>query len=175
MNKVFIFTLGAAAGSLLTWKIVDEKYRRLAEEEIEAVREHYKNKNEKILVETNELDNVEREYTKHVTDLGYVSTDVREVYIEPGVDTIEPFVISPDEYGEKDDFDTKSWTYYADGILADDDGEIVGDYENIIGDALEHFGDYEDDSVFVRNENVECDIEILKHNKTYDEANEGAN
>lgn len=178
MNKAFMFVLGAAAGSLLTWKIVEGKYKKLAEEEIEAVREHYKKKNEKALVEhyveTNEIDNTKKEYTKQVTDLGYTSTEVHEVYLEPGVDIIEPFVISPDEYGEKD-YEVKSWTYYSDFVLADDDGEIVSEPENIIGDALSHFGDYEEDSVFVRNENLEWDIEILKHEKTFSEINEEDN
>ena len=178
MNKAFMFVLGAAAGSLLTWKIVDEKYRKLAEEEIEAVREHYKKKNEEIVTsgycEVSDSDLSVATYEKQVTDLGYTSTNVHEVYIEPGVDIIEPFVISPDEYGEKD-YEVKSWTYYADFVLTDDDGEIVSEPESIIGDALSHFGEYEEDSVFVRNENVEWDIEILKHEKTFSEINEEDN
>lgn len=55
-----------------------------------------------------------------------------------------------------------SLTYFADGILADECGEIVDDVEEIIGDGLDHFGEYEDDSVFVRNDAKRCDYEILK-------------
>ena len=44
MNKLLMFTLGAAAGSLLTWKIVEGKYKKIADEEIESVKEHYKNR-----------------------------------------------------------------------------------------------------------------------------------
>ena len=38
MNKLFIFVLGAATGSVVTWQLVKEKYRRLADEEIESVK-----------------------------------------------------------------------------------------------------------------------------------------
>ena len=37
MNKLFIFSLGAAAGSLLTWKLIEKKYKDLADEEIASV------------------------------------------------------------------------------------------------------------------------------------------
>ena len=54
-----------------------------------------------------------------------------------------------------------------------EDYSIISDYETLIGDALSHFGEYEDDSVYVRNEDTECDYEILKHDKTFDEIYEG--
>lgn len=178
MNKITYivsFMLGAAAGSLLTLKLVEEKYKQIADEEIESVREHYRKKNEDIstigyCVE-NDSDIQVAEYKKQVTDLGYVDDD-NAVYIEPGVDTIEPYIISPEEYGERDGFDIQSWTYYTNGILTNEDDEIVSDYENIIGNALAHFGEYENDSVFVRNENVECDYEILKVMKPFIEIDE---
>ena len=31
LTKVFIFTMGAAVGSLVTWKIVKTKYEKIAE------------------------------------------------------------------------------------------------------------------------------------------------
>ena len=47
------------------------------------------------------------------------------------------------------------------GVLA---GEMQGEgMEEIIGDGLEHFGEYEEDSVFVRSDAKRCDYEILKH------------
>lgn len=47
-------------------------------------------------------------------------------------------------------------------MLADECGEEVDDVEEIVGDGLEHFGEYEEDSVFVRNDAKRCDYEILK-------------
>lgn len=176
MNKVIIFTLGAAVGSLLTWKLVEKKYKQIADEEIASVKETFRNREKeewKIVdnyIETDELDNTKMEYTKQINNLGYTKTD-RDyiVEVEQGEELIEPYIISPEEYGEKEGFESVSWTCYADYILADDDRQVVSDPENIIGDALSHFGEYADDAVYVRNENTECDYEILKHEKAFSE------
>lgn len=60
-----------------------------------------------------------------------------------------------------------SLTYYADGILADEQGIIIDDQEEIVGDALEHFGEYEDDSVYCRSDPKRCDYEILQDLRKY--------
>lgn len=177
MNKVFIFGLGAAVGSLLTWKLVEAKYKKIADEEIESVIEHFRNKEQKEentfaddYVEVEKLEAVKRDYNKKITDLGYMDDDA-VIITNPGVEKIEPYVISPEEFGEANGYDTKSWTYYADLVLTDEMGDIVCEPELIIGDGLEHFGEFEDDSVYVRNDNTECDYEILKHDRTFSEIN----
>lgn len=207
MKNTLTFVLGAAVGSLVTWKLVEEKYKRLANEEIEEVREYYKGKLEPVedlnnikpypivsVIDTTEPEELVKhdEYVNVLTGLGYSEDDAKslaedpdvtieknedgeyEVFIEPPSKTA-PFVISPEEYGEIPGYDAESWTYYSDGILTNDDDEIVDNIEYYIGDALDHFGEYEDDCVHVRNENegIECDIEILKYSMTYDEAHGG--
>jgi hypothetical protein len=198
MKNVLIFALGVAAGSLLTWKIVEEKYRQIANDEIESVREYYRNKNDEDLDNKAEFLGTEdseevyvtksdvTELEKQLSDLGYSNEEVDdlindpdviieptddgiEIWMEPSGDYIKPFVISPDEYGD-DGYEMKSLTYYADFVLADnEDDEIISDPESIIGDGLKHFGEYESDAVHVRNKNNECDYEILKHEKTFSE------
>lgn len=189
MDKVLMFALGAAAGSLLTWKLIEKKYKDLADEEIASVVERFREKSEKrddscidkyyhddadvVFDKIKEKDGTEylvvkdSEYAYKLEELGYID----EPNIEEGEedDLIAPYVISPEEFGEKEGYGTTSWTYYADSILTDEDGEIVTDPELIIGDGLSHFGEYEDDSVCVRNENEHCDFEILKHSKTHSE------
>ena len=44
MNKVLMFALGAAVGSLITWKLLEKKYKDLADEEIASVVERFKNR-----------------------------------------------------------------------------------------------------------------------------------
>ena len=39
----------------------------------------------------------------------------------------------------------------------------------IVGDALNHFGEYEDDSVFVRCDERKCDYEILLDQRSFSE------
>lgn len=208
MKNVLTFVLGATIGSLVTWKLVDKKYRKLAQKEIEEVREYYKGKKEETVTlevkqdhsfegvtdeDIKDVKYVDRErYTQVLTELGYEEKDAEELASDPDV-SIEknddgeyevfieppsnaaPYVISPDEYGDEPGYDTENWTLYEDGIITDDDDQILGDDELgiYIGDALNHFGEYEDDSVHVRNEEHKCDIEILKINKTYDEVHGG--
>lgn len=80
-----------------------------------------------------------------------------------------PYVISPDEFGEIDEYTQVSLTYFADGVLSDEYGAVVDDVEEIVGDALKHFGEYEEDSVFVRNDAKRCDYEILQDLRTFEE------
>ena len=176
MKKVFIFALGAAIGSLVTWKIVEEKYKQLANEEIESVvrrfndrLNEFENKNN-AKAKTPEVpwgeessDKDKEKYKDQVNNLDYDAKEDEEctVKVEQPREYIAPYVISPEEFGEFGNR-TKSLIYYSDFTLADDDDDIISDPESIIGDALEHFGEYEDDAVHIRNENIECDFEILK-------------
>ena len=81
---------------------------------------------------------------------------------------MKPYVISPDEFGEFEDYERISLSYYTDQILADEDDEKVEDVDNVVGlESLAHFGEYEDDSVFVRNDRLKCDYEILLDQRTY--------
>lgn len=174
MNKVFIFVLGVSVGSLVTWKIVRDKYKKLADEEIESVIETFNKRYEKTPIKSENVDvneeNIEeeqKEYEQKIKEIGYVQpTDELETENEQE-SYIAPYVISPEEYGEVEGFDTKSWTYWSDFILSDENDILIVNPENIIGDALDHFGEYEDDSVYVRDEKNECDYEILKSEKTF--------
>lgn len=83
----------------------------------------------------------------------------------------EPYVISPYDFASLDDWKQVSLTYYADDILEDDYYNVIGNRDELIGaKALTTFGEYEDDSVFVRNERLKTDFEILKDPRTYDQA-----
>lgn len=86
----------------------------------------------------------------------------KPVYAERDTDMDEPYVISPEEFGELD-YEKISLTYYADDVLADEFDGLVENIDSIVGlESLNTFGEYEDDSVFVRNDKLRCDYEILK-------------
>ena len=81
-----------------------------------------------------------------------------------------PYVIPPEQFGDDEEYEQISLTYYADGVLADENDEVIEDVEDAVGiDSLNHFGEYEDDSVFVRNDARKCDYEILLDQRTYSE------
>ena len=165
---IFAFTLGAAAGVVATQKFFKAKYEAIAQEEIDSVKEVYSKKHKE---DTNEVDenmpttpeDVE-EYQDIVNDLGYTkkeggSEPVKESKIE---------VVPPDEFGQEDGYDLISITYYANGILTDDGDYPIDDPEEIVGpDALDSFGEWEDDAVYVRNDERKCYYEILRDISDY--------
>lgn len=114
-----------------------------------------------------ELDAMDEEYSQLTS---------RYTNEEGGSDSVsniarEPYVISPDEFASLDDWKQMSLTYYDDDILEDESYNIIKNRDELIGrKALTTFGEYEDDSVFVRNERLRTDFEILKDYRTYDQA-----
>ena len=106
------------------------------------------------------------EYYDILESTGY-ATGVRP---EEKVSRKEPYIISPDEFQEDMGYTAITFYYFADGVLTDENQEIVDDVENSVGrDFADHFGDYEDDCVHVRNERLMCEYEILLDQRTYDE------
>lgn len=178
ISTVVVFMLGAVAGGISVWLYRRENYISLDqhEDEIASIKESYSKYEEK--TEPQKVSSVEHkhqdkgsiiEYAKRVQTEGYTeysrtvnSKDKPSSYIP------EPYVISPDEFGEIEEYTKISLTYFADGILADEYGDAVDDIEEIVGDGLEHFGEYEEDSVFVRNDPKRCDYEILKDLRTFE-------
>lgn len=91
---------------------------------------------------------------------------VTDDYSDTGTD--HPHIITPEEFGEKEDYDTISLTLYSDGVVADDADKPIDDIDDVIGKgSLDHFGEYEDDSIFVRNDKLKCDYEVLIDEREY--------
>lgn len=179
MNKIktlFAFASGVAVGSAVTWKLLKTKYEQIAQEEIDSVKEaFFKAYNESEDCEETECsdgDEVEPETTmKYAAILqreGYTNySDTAKESKESDELEDEPYVISPEEFGESD-YTQIGLTYYSDGTLADENDEIVEDVEKYVGiESLSHFGEYEDDSVFVRNDRLKIDYEILLDTRKY--------
>ena len=110
-----------------------------------------------------------QEYGELLKNTGYSNYSSEKGKGENEVEFKKPYVISPEEFGEMNDYEKTSLTYYANGVLTDESDEIIYNIEETVGDALEHFGEYEDDSVFVRNEENMCDYEILLDQRNFSE------
>jgi hypothetical protein len=158
------FLLGTAVGAVTAWQYAKRKYERIAQEEIDSVKEVFSKREQKTDKETKE-----QEYGELLRNTGYSNYSSEKRKGEKEVEFREPYVISPEEFGEMNDYEKISLTYYANGILADENDEVIDDIEETVGDALEHFGEYEDDSVFVRNEENVCDYEILFDQRNFSE------
>jgi len=191
MNKlggVIAFLAGTAIGGAVAWRVASERYAKISEEDILSVKEAFRNREQKLKNELEEKEHtVEEEKitptilsTNEHQDKGDINEYVRMVnrtkYAHTSVPPKEdhsieaPYVISPEEFGEMDGYTQISLTYFEDDdILSDENGVVIDDPEEIVGDALNHFGDYEEDSVFVRSDPKRCDYEILKDLRSYAE------
>ena len=182
LGKAVVFAAGAAVGSVVTWKIVKTKYEQIAQEEIDSVKEFYSKRaaNENESEPDSNPNEVSEEDVKEYKDIiekaNYITesntTEIQNDY-EEDKEMDRPYVISPDEFDENG-YETISLTYYADGVLVDEFGGKIDeeDWGEMIGaDFADHFGEYEDDSVFVRNDSFKIDYEILKDLRNYSEVN----
>lgn len=177
LSKVLIFAAGAALGVAASYKYFEKKYKKIADEEIASMAEYYEKRlaqaEEEIDDYSTEIEAQEyidrasekfpevRELVDKLNELNY--TENKEVpKVKP------PYVISPDEFGEIEEYATETLYYYKDHVLADDQDNIIEDADDVIGvGSLTHFGEYEDDSVFVRNDREETDYEILLDPREY--------
>lgn len=203
LSTVIGFLTGAAVGGVAAWYITKEWYARLAEEEIDSVKEAYANmrqKKEHAKEALRRYQGADEEssdtapqktpaVSTRVAEKGSISEYAQRIQhgdpleysrtVVPPKPTVEPaqpensgeapYVISPEEFNEFDEYTPVSLTYFADGVLADENGVIIDDVEEIVGDGLNHFGEYDDDSVYVRSDAKRCDYEILLDEREYAE------
>lgn len=167
LSNSIVFVVGIAIGAVASMRYFKTKYEQIAQQEINSVKEMYAKRQEKF--------STLRDYIDRATGYTGGSTDEDTTDTEGKEETVveKPYVIAPDEFGEADGYSIVSLTYYADGTLADDNDEPVEDVDNTVGcDSLSHFGEYEDDSVFVRNDARKTDYEILLDVRNYSDVME---
>jgi len=183
LGAAIAFLAGAAVGGAAAWYFIRERYSSLAEEEIRSVKETFAKREEQRKKEAEQRTEVPRtavaakapekgdisDYTRRVQDGAGFTQYSKTVVPKPEYHAGMPYVISPEEFGEMDDYTQISLTYFDDGILSDENGIIIDDPEEMVGDALDHFGEYEEDSVFVRSDIKRCDYEILRDLRSYAE------
>lgn len=198
MNKAIgmsiAFLLGASAGAASAWYILKERYAKIAQEEIDSVKETFsklygpdeeKEDGNPIVDISDDTEPEEparaTNMLKHQTDdliekldyTSYSSADISETHEDKEVRMEEdhPYIITPEEFGVLDDYEQIDLTFFSDQIVADDELEIVEDLDRVIGfESLNHFGEYSENTIFVRNDRLKCDYEVNTDERTYAEA-----
>ena len=174
MSNAVAFTIGVATGASITYILVKKHFKKIADDEIDTMREYFQNKRaEEAEVKEARDEHQEdkpniREYASLIKKENYTNYSDTTADKKKEVDDVEkPYVITPEEFGELD-YSTISLTYYSDGVLTYESDELVEDVDDIVGaDFAEHFGEYEDDSVFIRNDRMKTDFEILVDKRNY--------
>lgn len=179
-DKVYtavVFFSGVFIGGLAACDFFKTKYKKIADEEIASVKEafeHREHKPEKDY-EVEEALKANAAYINIVDANGYknYSNTPNEINKKGGTADMElkqPYVITPEQYEDNVDYTKVSLTWYNDEVLEDDWGNVL-DPDDVIGrDALDTFGQYEDDSVFVRDDEEQIDYEVLLDTRSYKDA-----
>lgn len=190
MNKFLCFALGVTTGALCTLYFCREHYRKIADEEIQSVirefgeskkyRETGAQKEPDTALEESIQSGYESErqsklqdYTAMIRDMDYDPLSPKDRLADeldpedppPGDEITKPYVIRPEEFDTIEGYEVIMLTYYANDILTDEDDEVltVDEIAWSVGlDFAAHFGEYEDDSVHIRNDMRQTDYEILR-------------
>lgn len=176
LSSVIIFCGGIFIGGFLTWDLFKTKYEKIADEEIASVKktfEHRESRPDKNYKVEEELKG-NGAYVNIIDSNSYrnYSNTTIETNKKGGTADMElnhPYVITPEQYEDNVDYTKVSLTWYSDEVLEDDWGNVL-DPDDVIGrDALATFGQYEDDSVFVRDDDEQIDYEVLRDTRSYEE------
>lgn len=175
---------GAVAGALYFRQLFEKRYQ----EDVKSVKEVYCCKKETTPVkepEKQKTENLSRPAKKPsastpVTDYTRYSSKIQELGYAPEekkndipVKKVDYHTIPPEEFSMDDEYDCQSLICYEDGIVTNGDGSEIkkSELNEMVGsDFSKHFGEYEDDSVFIRNDRLQMDFEIIRDRRTYAEA-----
>lgn len=175
---------GAAIGSFVTYKVVGKKlgdeYEARYQEQVKDLKAHFTvPKVEKAVQDKKELakkkaeKNVpapaEKPTLVEMTKKLKAYTNYSNVEPEPAEEKYKgkPYVISPEEYGEETDYELEELTFYADGILANSFDEILNIDEYIGKESIKHIGDYEKDTLHIKNDGKKFYYEVLVDERSY--------
>ncbi len=183
LTNGIMLTIGAGLGFLTAYKLLKTKYDKLINEEIESVKKSFYIPHEpkgdsdcgnsieetsKNLVEEEKTLKEKEELRDILDHSGYCnSSDIR--FNERRTKMNEPYIISPDEFGDHDYATITLW-YYTDDVVTNDSGQVISNVENLIGTEFsDHFGDFEEDpdTVYVRNDDHEIDYQVLMEYRAY--------
>lgn len=185
LSKFVVFTFGAAVGSVVTWKLVEAKYRQIADEEIESVREVYAkvygDSTEEPEEEDGEDEEDQRIFDDLVKDLGYSSDEDKKKETEKETkkesegeededDMVRPYVIEEEDFDDIG-YETESLYYYDDGVLIYSiTEEVIDDIDGLVGqDAIDQLLESGEDYIYVRNDELGIDFEILRDRRNFSE------
>lgn len=179
VKNILIFVAGAGLGSLATYRFVKNKCKQVMQEEIDSVIEHF---SKRAAID-------EAEHLKEMTDEEYHKqvhqyTDYNKCSVSELADGAHPFsggsskmgsvpyIIPETEFSNTFTHYDKLTLYYydEDDTLADENEEIVANIDYIIGDEnLNCFGVESNDTdiVYVRNDQLAIDYEVIRVYKSY--------
>lgn len=193
IKSLMVFLVGGAGGALLTYALLEKRYEEYEDELQSELKAEYDDEYREYLdavLETSDTKYQDPKTEMEGGDYDKAMDDTKPIIkkytqyhkmsqselakeVEPGR---APYIIKEDEYSNELSTSImrhkKELLYYyaEDDALTDEREEIITNGYDIIGDeALSNFGESGDDPdvVYVRNENLSTDYEIIRLNKSY--------
>ena len=162
-NWIIFFSTGMVAGGVVGYFICKKRYHIVKAEPVETPvilkKEEVKDYKEKVY---------EASYKQEEKE-GDEEWDEAEK-INPAEPEMVPYVISPEAFAsEHSDYAKLTVVYYEDNEVLLDEEEECMDIGSTIGyDSINHFGEYEKDACFIRNERLGNDYEVLLEHRAYE-------
>lgn len=167
------FVIGAGISSVLTWKLLKTKYEQIADEEIDSIKKYYSEKDEKAKKKEETVNIInENGYASEPSSLkeeNMVQYSASSKKTKKKVEKVEKTyieIIPQDEYGLEEDYDCIVLYHMSDGVLLDEDFEDVSNVTDKVGlDYVTHFNEFDNDSVFIKNDKYKAYYEIIRDDR----------
>ena len=193
IKEVMLFIAGLGIGSVGTYFVVKKHYEDFMDEEIESVKEYYKDNIMEIAerefgesaVNPEKEEPVEEKenepnYQKIIKKLNYgdysqKDDKVVDFHKEDAPAVAEkkgPYVIGPDDFANGEQYDKITLTYFSeDGVFMSIEEEVIPEGMQLVGEEnLDHIGEIEEDVVYVRNKEQGADYEVILEERAYSDS-----
>lgn len=178
LKNIIIFVSGLGIGAGATYLVLKDKFASDSQAEIDEVREYYKKKYEEQVKEETKEARLLAKISVNKPELSEVVDMLKENNYIPNESSVEKkahprddesiYIITAEDFAEPNGNDKETLNYYEeDDILANDIDEQLDIDEYIGREALNHMGDEEPDVVYVRNELLGADYEVLAVHNSY--------
>jgi hypothetical protein len=200
-KTVIGFLVGLVVGSVLTYHGLKNKVEAEIDEEVDKIKEFYKDQLEKQQAEYFEkemylkskaavaedkgsvvskiinlktVEKFEEEQNEETDEVDSEETSVGafEIFEDNIIAQDKPFVIEEDRVGEYISYDLISLIYFDDGVLTDDWEVPVENPDETVGKEYTGYFETGEDVVYVRNDKLKCEFEITRDLRTYEEVKE---
>lgn len=125
---------------------------------------HIKNSDTDVIYVRNEKERCDYMISKQSCTFETFKQVITQVDIPAGAK--RPYIISQSDF-EESEYESMDLALYTDGILADDNGDIYNIDATIGTSALNNFGEYEEGTVYVRNEGTGYDYSVYREQRSY--------
>jgi len=200
-KTVIGFLVGLVIGSVLTYHGLKNKVEAEMDEEVNKLKEFYKDQLEKQQAEYFEKEEYLKSKAAVAEDKGSVvskiinlknvekfekkqneetededgseeTTEAFEIFEDNIIAQDKPFVIEEDRVGEYISYGLISLIYFSDGVLTDDWEVPVENPDETVGKEYAEYFETGEDVVYVRNDKLKCEFEITRDLRTYEEVKE---